>query len=91
MGSGWRRLLLAVAFVGLLGTLSCDLVDSQVLERTRAYFPSAEVIKPHPTVLHIETHVGHLSERFISEVFVKMQQESGRELGLAMAASGTEF
>jgi thiol-disulfide isomerase/thioredoxin len=82
-----RFLLTVVTCFSFLTITGCELVDSQVLEKTRAYFPAAEIIKPNAGLLHIETHVGNLSEKFIAEVFVKMRQENGRALALAMAAS----
>ena len=72
----------------LLGT-ACPIVDSSILLTSREYFPKAELYKFHLPMIHVETHVGNVTRKFVSEVFQKMASGSqGKQLLIAMRLSG---
>jgi len=57
-------------------------VDQQILQGSQQYFPEAEVWKWRtlPQMIHIQTHVGHVSRQFVNEVFQAFVQKKGREI-----------
>jgi hypothetical protein len=73
----------AVLVLIALCLTGCEVVDSKILAGCREYFPQTEIKHPRRDILHIETHVGNVSQRFVAKTFQAMHAERGKDLALA--------
>jgi len=74
--------------VGLLFLCGCEVVDRNVLETARVYWPQAELFHPRRDTVLIETHMSGISGQFAAKTFKAMLAENGRELREAFLVSG---
>lgn len=51
-----------------------EMVDSQILQQVREYFPMAELSHPKPDMLVIQTHLANLTEKFAEETTATILQ-----------------
>jgi len=73
-----RKFALAIiAAVSLLLWCGCEMVDQQVLEKVRAYWPQAELFHPRRDTVLIETHVSGITAEFAKETFKAMLAQHG--------------
>ena len=72
------------------GNPACQqMVDGQVLQEVRQYFPRAEIHKCFPDMLHIETRIGNISAKFADETFRTMMAGArGPQIHRGMTMAG---
>jgi len=90
-----KRFYIAIVTCAVLALTGCDftqMVDSQVLEKVRAYFPAAEIRHvSHNHQLQIVTHLSGGSEEFYSQVMTKFLQEHASELAAGLPLGGYQL
>lgn len=81
-------LVLAIGSVILSGCDVGDMVDSRVLSSVQEYFPLADIHKPQPDILAVNTHVGNVTEKFGAKVFQGMLAENATQLQMGFRLVG---
>ena len=81
-----RTFAFALVLIPALQQQSCQqMVDPQVLQKSREFFPKAYIQKCFPDILHIETRVGNVTPEFGAKVMqALLQGEEGRKLQTGM-------
>lgn len=67
---------------------SCEVVDSQLLQKSREFFPKAEVYKVRPDTVQIETHIGNVSRKLVEEIFRNMLTQKGADIRQGFQVAG---
>lgn len=82
---------LALILFALLFSAACPMVDSNILQSAREYFPDCIVIKPRPDVILVQTKVGGITQKFAGETFRAMLDRQGQKLSGGLALAGYRF